>query len=215
MSTRAPATSVRWGWCPPPRALALVLAATLVLAGCPGAQDEPPPDPSAETPSPEPGPGDVALEQSCTNDVFGFQVDYPAGWTVNEANGLPPCSAFDPDDTSMPAAGEIPTSIAIVLHRDEVAFEQSTDFAGDFTVDVIFREETAVAGRRAVVAELEHTGDGLYDRGHRLYTWVLDADGQTITGVTHDVPDAEPPGYEERKRILHAMMASLRFRDPG
>jgi hypothetical protein len=132
---------------------------------------------------------------------------------VNEANGLPPCSAFDPEDTSMPAAGEIPAGIAIVLHRDDVAFERSTDFAGDFTVDVLSREETTVAGRRAVVAELEHTGEGLYDRGHRLYTYVLDTGGQTITGVTHDVPDAEPPGYEERKRILHAMMASLRFHD--
>jgi hypothetical protein len=201
----------------PSLALTGSLLLVLALAGCPGAQDEPPRDPSAETPAPTPGPeqgpGDVALEQSCTNHVFGFQVDYPAGWTVNGANGLPPCSAFDPEDTSMPAAGEIPAGIAIVLHRDDVTFERATDFAGDFTVDVISREETTVAGRRAIVAELEHTGEGLYDRGHRLYTYVIDTDGQTITGVTHDVSDAEPPGYEERQRILHAMMASLRFRD--
>jgi hypothetical protein len=33
---------------------------------------------------------DVALEQSCTHDAYGFSVDYPRGWLANRGDGLPP-----------------------------------------------------------------------------------------------------------------------------
>lgn len=205
----------------------ITLAFALLLVGCPTPdQDTPPatpPGPPIEAPAPDeplpdepaPPPNDIALEQSCTNTEFGFQVDYPAGWVVNDPDGLPPCSAFDPEDTGMPAAGEIPAEIAIVIHRDQVPFARVMDFDGDFTVDVVWREEATVDGRRAVVAELEHTGQGMYPAGQRQYVYYVDVEPHTLIGVTHDLEAADPPSYQERRRTLDAMMTSLRFQDPG
>jgi hypothetical protein len=196
----------------------LPLLLVALLAGCPGADvgdaprdapadrlGEPPADRDAQ-------PGDaVVLGATCTNERYGFTVDYPEGWVVNRANGLPPCSAFDPNDPSMPAAGDIPTDIAVVIHRDDVAFATVTDFQADPTVETRLRRERTVDGRPAVIAELEHTGDGMYPAGHRVYAWYIDLDGATLVGMTHYDTAADPPSYDERRRILDAMMRSLRF----
>ena len=201
--------------------LTIVLALAPALAGCPADEppDQPPDTPPTDTPAPPgteppPAPPDhTVLEQSCTNQQYGFQVDYPAGWVVNQADGLPPCSAFDPEDASMPTAAEIPRDIAIVIRRDDVAFETVTDFDSDFTVRAVSREETTVAGRPAVVAEIEHTGDGMYQEGDRHYGYYVDLDGRTLIGITHGIDAADPPAYQERQRILDAMMNSLQFQD--
>lgn len=204
-------------------ALAAPLALLLLFAACPGVEEEPPPDlppevrpevpPEDPDPPPpaEPDPDDVALEESCTNPAYGFRVGYPGGWVVNPANGLPPCSAFDPRDASMPAAAEIPTRIAVVIHRDDVAFATVIDFDADPTVRAVSRRQATVDGRSAIVAELEHTGDGMYPRGHRHYAWYVDLGQRTLVGMTHDVDAADPPPYAERRRILDRMMGSLRF----
>lgn len=205
-------------------AAAAPLALALLLAGCPQPEEALPPDPPpevrpeapvAEDPEPvdpatDPG-NHMALDQSCTNQTYGFRVQYPAGWVVNQANGLPPCSAFDPHDAGMPAAADIPTDIAIVIHRDDVAFGTATDFAADFTVEALSRREAMVDGRAAVVAELEHTGDGMYPAGHRFYAYFVDRAGRTLVGMTHDVDGAGPSAYDERRRILDRMMDSLSF----
>jgi hypothetical protein len=153
----------------------------------------------------------VALEQTCTNEPYGFGVDYPAGWETNPANGLPPCSAFDPEDANMPAATEIPTDIAIVIHREEAAFARVTDFHADPTVEPVSRRETTVDGRAAVAVELMHTGVGMYPEGHRYYGYFVDLGPATLIGMTHDVEAAPGPTYDDRRRILDDMMASLRF----
>lgn len=204
-------------------AAGLPLALALALAACPP-QEEPP---SMDDPGAEPAPGDlrdprdadddddndVAFDASCTNREYGFQVRYPTGWVVNEANGLTPCSAFDPDDARMPPATEIPRDIAIVIHRDQVPFERATDFDGDPTVQAVSRERTTVDGRRAIVAELQHTGQGMYPQGGRQYGYYIDVDGATLMAFTHGIDAADPPSYQERQRILDDMMARLRFRD--
>jgi hypothetical protein len=154
-------------------------------------------------------PGAIALDGSCTNPAHAFTVDYPGDWVVNEENGLPPCSAFDPADVAMPEAGEVPSAIAVVVDREPVAFHRVTEFGADPTVRVLSRRDTTVAGREAVAAELEHTGEGFYDRGHRLYSWYVRAGAGTITGTTHDVPHTLP--YDVRRQVLDRMMASLRL----
>jgi hypothetical protein len=188
----------------------------LLLAACAGPDDDAPRDTTGSALAPDTTPmlhgDDVALEQSCTNVAYGFSVDYPRGWLTNGGDGLPPCSAFDPRDVDMPAASEIPTAIAIVITREMVSFEQVTDFANDPSVEVLSIEETTVDGRHAVVAELEHTGEGLYDRGHRQFAYFTDVGQHTLIAVTHGGAEADPPTYAERKRILEVMMAALRFR---
>jgi hypothetical protein len=208
------------------------LLLAVVLAGCPapepsaGPESSPlaepsqdpadpgdPTDPTDRTDPDRDAPDGVVLGESCTNPAYGFRVDYPTGWVVNQSNGLPPCSAFDPSDAGMPAAGEIPSDIAVVIHRDDVSFDRATDFEADFTVNARSRETTTVAGRSAVAAELEHTGAGMYPEGHRHYAYYVDMGGRTLIGITHDVAGAGPPPYPERRRTLDAMMASLRFQE--
>jgi hypothetical protein len=189
----------------------------LLLTACAGPDDDAPRDTSGSAMAPDTAPtlhgfDDVALEQSCTNVAYGFSVEYPRGWLANGGDGLPPCSAFDPRDVDMPAASEIPTAIAIVITREMVSFGQVTDFANDPSLEVLSIEETIVDGRRAVVAELEHTGEGLYDRGHRQFAYFTDVGQHTLIAVTHGGAETDPPTYAERKRILEAMMAALRFR---
>jgi hypothetical protein len=216
MTNQQPSTSTRHGRS---RAavLATALAVTMTLTGCPAADQEPTPSPAPAEPGPDAGPGldpappdGVALGATCTNTEHGFQVEYPAGWVVNKANGLPPCSAFDPYDPSMPTAGELPAGIAIVIRREEAPFDRVTDFEADFTVETIERAETTVDGRRAIVAELEHTGAGMYPEGQRQYGYYVNVPPHTVHAVTHALDAADPPPYDERKRILDAMMSSLR-----
>lgn len=45
--------------------------------------------------------GDIPLSWhgdflSCLSAEQGYQIGYPPGWHANTANGLPPCSVFDP-----------------------------------------------------------------------------------------------------------------------
>jgi hypothetical protein len=208
----------------PAALVAASLVAALLLAGCPGPDnadvelDSPPEEPAPPIdPAPPPDPDDDVdvdagrLAQQCTNPEFGFQVQYPEGWMVNEGNGLPPCSAFDPEATAMPAVGDIPRDIAVTFHRDRVAFQRATDFQGDIGVDPLSREATTVDGRRAVVAELESTGGGMYPAGQTQYVYYVDADPYTLMARTHDIPAAAPPSYQARQRILDRMMESLRF----
>lgn len=68
-------------------------------------------------------------------------------------------------------------------------------------------------GRRAIVAELEATGEGLHDRGHRSYSYFVDLTAGTLIATTHRVDAPGWPSYEERRRILDAMMQSLALTD--
>lgn len=187
----------------------------LVLAACPEDEaivDDETPDPTpVEGETPEPPDDELALTNACTNEEVGFTVDHPEGWVVNEENGLAPCSAFDPEDASLPEVGEIPTDIAIVIREERVEYDLVTDFAGDPGIEVIAEEETTVGGRTAVVAELEHTGDGLYPEGHVTYTYYVELEPFALVATTHGTEAADPPSFEERREILDAMMESLEF----
>jgi hypothetical protein len=196
-------------------AFPLPLALVLALAGCPAPEPAPDtPGVDRDTPADWPTPGGVTLTETCSNREYGFQVEYPSGWEVNEANGLPPCSAFDPGDASMPAVGEIPRDIAIVIHRDPMPLRATTAFEEDPTVEVVSRQEMTVDGRRAVVAELQHTGQGMYPAGDRQYTYYVDLDAYTLMAMTHGIDAADPPPYQERQRILDEMMSTLRLQEP-
>ncbi|HSJ06131.1 MAG TPA: hypothetical protein VK936_05475 [Longimicrobiales bacterium] len=193
----------------------LLRMATLLLAlaapACSGDGDTPIPGNATPGPSDR---SDTALDASCTNDVGGYTVRYPAGWLVNTGDGLPPCSVFDPRNVDIPVDSEMPTAIAVSMSLQDVSFRQATDFAADPSVDVLDATDAEVDGRPALRAELRHTGWGLYDAGQRSYAWFVDVDGQTLIAVTHDVQDADPPPFAARQRILDAMMASVRLVEP-
>jgi hypothetical protein len=188
------------------RAAALLLG--LAAPACSGDGDAPRPD---TAPTEAAAGSDTALAASCTNDVDGYTVRYPAGWLVNTGDVLPPCSVFDPRNVDIPVGSEMPTAIAVSMSRQDVSFRQATDFATDPSVHVLSVTDAEVDGRPALRTELRHTGWGLHDAGQRSYAWFVDVDGETLTAVTHDVEDADPPPFAARQRILDAMMASLRI----
>jgi hypothetical protein len=184
----------------------LVSAMALVLAACP--EDEPIVE---DDPDPTPPEEEVALDASCTNEEVGYEVDYPAEWNVNEDNIIPACSVFDPGRAELPEVGEIPADLAVVIREQRVEFDRVTDFEGDPTIEVLSQEETTVDGRSAYVVEYEHTGEGMYPEGMVTYGYFVNIEPFTLTAITHDLEEAEPPSYDERKEILDAMMASLTF----
>jgi hypothetical protein len=196
----------RFGWLPIP----------LLLAACAA------PDGAAGGAADGGGPGEAAagveaavrLDESCTNETYGFRVHYPRGWRTNDGEVVPACSVFDPRNVSVPPASEMPTDIAIVIALEDMPFEATTRFADDPSVTVLSTRETTVAGRRAVVAEFEHTGWGLFDAGHRHYAYHIDVPPSTLIGATHGDTEADPPAYPERRRILDAMMARLEILTP-
>jgi hypothetical protein len=95
--------------------------------------------------------------------------------------------------------------------RDRVDYETATDFDGDIAVRPISRRDIRVDGRRAAAAELETTGQGMYPAGQRQYVYYVEDDPFTVMAMTHDIPGAAPPSYEERQRILEQMIRDLRF----
>lgn len=176
------------------RTAVVLLAGT--LAGC-GADD----DADAGMPA------DASVAwQECTNER-GFVASYPATWVTNDGSVTLACSLFHPEPFMVPEGSEIPEDIAVSMHVEYMAFD---DVAGsDFGIRTLQREDTVVAGRRAVRRLVEHTGDGLYNRGLRTYAWFVEwGDGSTFIASSHDA--GEPP-FGEKRRVLDAMMGRLRL----
>lgn len=156
--------------------------------------------------------GDVPLSWqegfaiSCVNPDDGYQVGYPVDWHTNTANGLPPCSVFDPDPIDLEPGTEIPFSIAVVIRVEDVAFEVASN--PDPQNDrVIQREGLIIAGRNAVLLETEATGeDGLRPEGLLSYYYVVDLNGRSLIAVTYDA--GENP-YDHKKQVLDRMIDTL------
>jgi hypothetical protein len=125
---------------------------------------------------------------------------------ANGGSVVPACTVFDPHDVNVPPASELPAEIAIVIDVEDRAFDEVA--GGDFALEVVEREPVQVAGRRGVRRLVEHTGEGLFDRGMRSYEYVVDwGDGRTLVAQTNDVGT---PDFDERRCILDDMMQRLR-----
>lgn len=210
------------------RQIVALAVLTVIAAACTSDGDGAP-EPGPETPTtpastatattaptaPSTGTDERALDAECTNDDVGATVAYPAGWEVNDGTVLPACSLFDPESVEVREGTEIPRDIAITLRVEAVSSDRVADVEADPTVEVRSREETTVGGREAVAAEVEHTGEGLYDAGDVTYAYYVDLDERTLIAQTHQLEAADPPGYDERREILDAMMAAITFGDAG
>jgi predicted small lipoprotein YifL len=190
------------------RSLLFVLLLTLGLAAC--ERQEPREVPPAARID-EPTAIDPAMEQTseCINHVEGFAVEYPATWQTNTDEVLGPCMLFDPEPVEVPPASELPLEIAIQIGFEAVPFATlSREVLGrrDLT-----RERTTVDGREALRLESETTGEGLHDRGIRMYQYFVDLGDTTMVAATHDVGVLP---FERKRRILDAMMATFDFREP-
>jgi hypothetical protein len=184
----------------------LLAVFALVLAACP--EEEPAVDEEGE---PEPV-ADVALEQSCENDVWGYTVEYPGEWVTNDENLLPECSAFDPEDVVIDLEAEFPVESAIIFNFSFQEFGMLT--AEDETRDEITRMEITVDGENAVFIHWTATeGHPLYPEGTEGYEYFIERGDNTLIAGTYDLEGLEPD-FDERRDILDTMMATIDVFEP-
>ncbi|MDQ3641048.1 MAG: hypothetical protein M3450_06170, partial [Actinomycetota bacterium] len=65
--------------------------------------------------------------------------------------------------------------------------------------------------RRAVRYESQATGEGLFDKGSRLYSVVIDNDGRAFEVLTVWFPGTSTSEYQLRKGIVDEVVKTVRF----
>jgi hypothetical protein len=139
----------------------------------------------------------------CENTALGYSIAYPPGWH-HERN----CAFFDPEPFTVPENSDFYGAALEV----QVAQDSWANVVGGLTdarfARTVSRRELRVNGRRAVLAEVEATGAGLFERGYRLYAYVVDVPGRSpvIVQATRR-PGAEWAG---RKAVADRAVRSLR-----
>ena len=185
----------------------------------PSADGSPTAEPSPTTePSPTAGDG-LALGASCTNDELGVTVDHPRDWATNDGEVLPACSVFDPGPIDLEPNTEIPRDLAVLLQGSDRQFATYADAGDEPGTRVLERRETTVGGHDAVAMLLEATEDApLLEPGIRLYRWVIDLGVDEMTAVSTLLAvtyDEGEPAFEEKRRILDAMVQDIEFDRSG
>ena len=141
----------------------------------------------------------------CTNAQRGFSVGHPVGW--HTAYG---CRYLDPEPLDIPPNTDGFFSAVAVMDGD-TSFDQARQRSTDRFLVIVSREETAIGGRRAVRYESHATGEGLFDKGSRLYSVVLDNDGRSFELLTVWFPGTSTSEYQLRKGIVDEMVKTVRF----
>lgn len=141
----------------------------------------------------------------CTNARRGYSVGHPVGW--HTAHG---CRYLDPDPLNIPANTDGFFSALAVVDGD-TSFDQARRRSTDRFVVIESREETTIGGRRAVRYESQATGEGLFDKGSRLYSVVIDNDGRAFEILTVWFPGTLTPEYQFRKEMVDEVIKTVRF----
>lgn len=199
----------------------LVGLMVVVVAGACDAGDRDTPPQTSPLPGVTASPtGGATLGATCANPQLGYEIDYPAGWTINSGEMLPPCSLFDPTSADVEPGTEIPPSIAVAIRGSDLPFDLLATPTSDVQngIEMIERTQTAVDGRDAVTVFFEAIQESpLLEPGTRGYRYLVDlgdpepiAAVSTLVAVVYDVGDT---GFDHKREVLDAMMDSLRFTD--
>lgn len=141
----------------------------------------------------------------CTNAQRGYSVGHPVGW--HTAYG---CRYLDPEPLDIPSNTDGFFSAVAVVDGD-TSFDQARQRSTDRFVVIVWREETTIGGRRAVRYESQATGEGLFDKGSRLYSVILDNDGRAFEILTAWFPGTSTSEYQLRKGIVDEVAKTVRF----
>ena len=145
-------------------------------------------------------PGTDAAAASCTSPA-GYTVEFPAGWSTNEAGVLPACSWFGPgEEVVVPEASDVRT-VPVTLQ----VVDASVAEAAPAYPDEVARTTLDVGGRPAVRTE-QVTTLGLYPEGTRITTWAVDLGGRTLLADAVELPGGN---HEGAVAVLGEMVASL------
>ncbi len=145
----------------------------------------------------------------CSNPELGFSIEYPPGWYTTHLEPRTACLFFDERPFTVPPASELLGNGLAVLPQAQQPFEDVvTGYTDKRFARVLAREDTEVAGLRAVRLETEATGEGLADRGTLETSYVVERDGSAWIVQTSSAPGRD---YEARQEILDRAAATLRF----
>ncbi len=142
----------------------------------------------------------------CTNAERGYSIAHPPGW--HTAHG---CRYLDPEPLDIPPYTDGFFS-ALMTVDDDVPFNEMAQRSNDRFVVILTREQTTVGGRPAVRYEMESTGEGLLDKGSRVYSYVIDRSGRSFEVATAWFPGTSPAEYQLRKQIVDQAVQTIRFR---
>ena len=144
-------------------------------------------------------PGSDVAAASCTSPA-GYTVEFPAGWSTNEAGVLPACSWFGPGEVVVPEASDVRTAPVTLRVVDAPLAEAAVPMP-----DEVGRTELVVGGREAVRIE-QVTTLGLYPEGTRITTWAVDLGGRTLLADAVELPRVD---HEHAVAALDAMVEGL------
>ena len=142
--------------------------------------------------------------KTCTSRQFGYSIQYPAGWHRDRH-----CAYFDPRPFTVPPNGDF-TGTAIEV---QVAQQSYAGIVRGMTdrrfARTVARRSAKVAGRRATIVETVATGEGLHERGTRIYAYVVDRG----TKPPLILQSTRRPGltWRARKAVLDRAARTLRL----
>lgn len=141
----------------------------------------------------------------CTNAQRGYSVGHPAGW--HTAYG---CRYLDPAPLNItPNSDGFFSAVAVV--DGDTSFEEARQRSTDRFAVIVVQEETTIGGHRAVRYETEATGAGLFPKGSRLYSVVIDNEGQAFEVFTALFPGTSTSEYQLRKKMVDEVAKTARF----
>jgi hypothetical protein len=138
----------------------------------------------------------------CVNNVEGFSVGYPSGWHTTEVRPREACRQFHPNVFEIPRESEYPLT-ALNVGR----VEAMPGRADTIHERVLLWRETTVSGHRAVLAETESTGAGLYPVGTRWYGYTFRLGDHLVRVFAAAEPGAA--GYADWKAVVDQAARTL------
>jgi hypothetical protein len=145
---------------------------------------------------------------ACTNEAQGYTIAHPPGWHTNEPGEMGPCRVFHPEPFELPYRTEMPLHLAVIVHVDEVALEETVPpTLGD---ELISGESATVAGREAFRGTVRSTGEGFLPAGILSYRYHVRVNGATLIASTYDLGDIP---FAQKREALDGMIGTLRIHD--
>lgn len=149
--------------------------------------------------------GDLAEWRVCANPERGYSIGYPDGW--HTAYG---CRYLDPEPLDItPNSDGFFSALAVVAGY--TSFDEALRRTNDRFFVLLRQEETTVGDTKAVRYEVEATGEGLLDKGSRLYSLIIDNDGRAFEVLTVWFPGTSTAEYQLRKKLVDEVVATVRF----
>jgi hypothetical protein len=145
---------------------------------------------------------------ACTNEAQGYTIAHPPGWHTNESGEMGPCRAFHPDPFELPYRTEMPLDLAVIVHLDEVALEETVP--PTLGEELISGEPTTVAGREAFRGTVRSTGEGFLPAGIVSYRYHVRVNGATLIASTYDLGDFR---FAQKREALDGMIGTLQIHD--